>query len=54
MRLVHDLLDIQILDARRRRAGKVDDILLEIRTGQPPRVAAIEIDALTLARRLHP
>jgi sporulation protein YlmC with PRC-barrel domain len=54
VRLVHDLLDMQILDARRRPTGKVDDILLELRAGRPPRVSAIEIGGLTLARRLHP
>lgn len=54
MRLVHDILDTQVLDCQRRPAGKVDDILVELREGRPPRVTAIEIGGLTLARRLHP
>jgi hypothetical protein len=54
LRLVHDLLDTQVLDACERRAGKVDAIVLELRPGRPPRVTAIEIGGLTLARRLHP
>jgi hypothetical protein len=54
VRLVHDVLDAQVLDARRRPAGKVDGIVLELRADRPPRVTGIEIGGLTLARRLHP
>jgi hypothetical protein len=54
VRLVHDVLDTQVLDARERPAGRVDGIVLELRAGHPPRVTAIEIGGLTLARRLHP
>jgi hypothetical protein len=54
VRLVHDLLDTQILDVRERPAGKVDGIVLDLRDSRPPRVIAIEIGGLTLARRLHP
>jgi len=53
VRLVHDLLDMQILDARRRPTGKVDDILLELRVGRPPRVSAIEIGGLMLVCWLY-
>jgi hypothetical protein len=54
VRLVHDLLDTHVLDVRERPAGKVDGIVLDLRDGRPPRVTAIEIGGLTLARRLHP
>ena len=54
MRLVHDVLDAQIRDVRERPTGKVDGIVLELRADRPPRVIAIEIGGLTLARRLHP
>jgi hypothetical protein len=54
VRLVHDVLDTQVLDVRERPAGKVDGIVLDLRDGRPPRVTAIEIGGLTLARRLHP
>jgi len=52
--LVRDLLDAQLLDGDERRLGRVDDVLLEIRDGRPPRVAAMEVGAATLARRINP
>jgi hypothetical protein len=52
--LVRDLLDASLVDRRHRRIGRVDGIILELRPGQPPRVAAMEVGALTLAHRLHP
>jgi hypothetical protein len=54
MRLVHDILDKQLLDRHREKVGRVDGIVLELRDGEPPRVVAVEIGAVTLARRLHP
>ena len=36
------------------RIGKVDGLVLEIAPGKRPRVAAIEVGAVVLARRLHP
>ena len=53
MDLVRDLLDAQLVDKHGRNIGRVDGIVLEIRQGRPPRVAAMEIGAMTLARRLH-
>ena len=53
MDLVRDLLDARLVDRHGRNIGRVDGIVLEIRQGRPPRVAAMEIGAMTLARRLH-
>jgi sporulation protein YlmC with PRC-barrel domain len=52
MRLVCDVLDKQIVDQNGRPIGRVDGLLLTVRDGEPPRVAAIEVGATTLARRL--
>ncbi len=54
MDLVHDLLDEQLVDRNNRAMGKVDGVVLEVERGRPPRVVAIEVGAVTLARRLHP
>jgi hypothetical protein len=54
MDLVSELLDAQLVDADERMLGRVDGIVLELRDGQPPRVLAMEVGALTLARRLNP
>ena len=52
MHLVRDLLDNQVLDARNRRMGKVDGIVLILRKNRPPRVAAIELGMPTLLARI--
>jgi hypothetical protein len=52
--LVRDVLDNQLIDRRKEKMGKVDGLLLELREGKPPRVAAIEVGVITLARRIHP
>ena len=54
MDLVRDLLDAQLVDRQDRQIGRVDGVLLEVPDGEPPRVAAMEVGAITLARRLHP
>ena len=54
MRLVHDVLDKQLLDRHREKMGRVDGIVLGLAEGEPPRVLAIEVGVSTLARRLHP
>ena len=54
MELVHDLLDKQLVDRHRRKMGRIDGIILELRDGAPPRVAWLETGATTLAARLHP
>lgn len=53
MDLARDLLDVQLLDPRQRPIGRVDGVLLEVRPGQPPSVAALEVGALTLLRRVN-
>ena len=54
MDLVRDLLDEKVIDRHGREMGRVDDIALEIRDGAPPRVSAIELGPVVVARRLHP
>jgi len=54
MDLIRDVLDKQLVDRRERRMGKIDGLIVEIEEGKPPRIAAIEQGAATLARRLHP
>jgi hypothetical protein len=49
--LVRDVLDTQVLDRRKRPMGKVDGIALELRPGEPPRIAYLEIDAVVAWRR---
>jgi sporulation protein YlmC with PRC-barrel domain len=52
MHLVRDLLDNQVDDARDRKMGKVDGIILVLRQGKPPKVAAIELGMSTLLCRI--
>jgi sporulation protein YlmC with PRC-barrel domain len=52
--LVHDLLDKNVVDRNGREMGRVDSIVLEVRDGASPRVAAIEIGPAVLAQRIHP
>ena len=54
MNLTRDILDQQVVDRTGQRLGKVDGVILELREGQPPRIAAIEIGPVTLTRRIHP
>ncbi len=49
-----DLLDKLLVDRKQRTCGRVDGILLELRAGRPPRVAAMETGLVTLMRRIHP
>jgi sporulation protein YlmC with PRC-barrel domain len=52
MNLLRDVLDQQVIDCTGGRTGKVDGIVLEIRSGAPPRVACLESGSGILARRL--
>jgi hypothetical protein len=54
MHLVRDLLDNQVRDEKDRPMGKVDGIVLVLRQGRPPRVAAIELGMSTLLGRISP
>ncbi|MBA3670920.1 MAG: hypothetical protein H0W68_02705 [Gemmatimonadaceae bacterium] len=50
--LVHDVLDAQLVDRRCDKIGRVDELLLELRDGRPPRVATIVIGGEARARRV--
>jgi hypothetical protein len=52
--LVRDCLDKPVVDRNGREMGRADSVLLELRPGEAPRVAAIEIGPAVLAGRLHP
>ena len=52
MNLVHDVLDKQVMDRSRINMGRVDGIALELRDGEPPRLAYIELSGETAMRRL--
>ncbi len=54
MHLVRDILDTQLVDREGQGLGRVDGILLRLRDGAPPRFVAMEVGAVTLARRIHP
>ena len=54
MNLIRDVLDKQVLDRRRVKIGKVDGIVMQLRADGPPRITAIEIGGVALARRLGP
>ena len=50
--LVADVLDQQLVDAKKTKLGKIDGLVIVLREGKPPRVAYIECGAPVLARRL--
>ena len=52
--IIRDVLDKQLVDRQQRKMGKVDGLIVELRDGQPPRLAYITVGGTTLARRLHP
>jgi len=54
MDIIRDLLDAQVKDRKGRLIGRVDGIVLDMRAGEAPAVAAIEIGPLTVLRRIHP
>lgn len=54
MDVIRDVLDNQIVDRHQHPMGKVDGIIVELRDGQPPRLAYLETGVTTLAYRLHP
>ena len=51
-RLIADVLDKQIVDAKENKLGKVDGLVIVMREGQPPRLAFIECGTAVVARRL--
>jgi hypothetical protein len=54
MDLARDVLDKQVVDRDETKMGRVDGLVLELRGDGPPRVDAIEMGFVVLARRLHP
>lgn len=54
MDIIRDVLDNQLVDRHQRKIGRVDGIVAELRDGQPPRLAYLEVGFPVLARRLHP
>jgi sporulation protein YlmC with PRC-barrel domain len=52
--LGREVLDQQLVDMNGLNMGKVDGIVLELREGMPPRVAAVLTGGHLFARRLHP
>ncbi|UCI10523.1 hypothetical protein [Mesorhizobium sp. B1-1-8] len=54
MQLLRDILDKQVVDRENVKVGKVDGLVAELRPGKPPRVIAIELGSIALARRLGP
>lgn len=52
--LVRDLMDAQLVDRREQSIGRVDAVIIELRAGRPPRVAAMEVGLLTALRRVSP
>ena len=52
MKLVNDVLDKQLLDREKKKAGRVDGVVIELRDDEPPRVAAIESGFAVAAARV--
>ena len=51
MNLIADVLDEQLVDAKKRQSGRVDGIVLELREGKPPKLAYVEVSPITLLSR---
>ena len=54
MDIGRQMLDQQLVDRNDLAVGKVDDIVLELRDGAAPRIAALLTGGHILAHRLHP
>jgi hypothetical protein len=52
LRLVHDVLDAQLIDRHEEKIGRVDALTLELRDGRPPRVAEIRSGGPARAERI--
>lgn len=52
MHLVHDVLDKMVLDRNKHRLGRVDTLVLQIRSDEPPRVAYMEMGGAAMCSRL--
>jgi sporulation protein YlmC with PRC-barrel domain len=54
MDLVRDVLDKKVVDRNGREVGRVDSIVLTLRKGSAPRVAALDVGPAVLAHRVRP
>jgi hypothetical protein len=52
LHLSHDVIDSQLVDRHKEKIGRVDELLLELEEGKPPRVAMIVIGGRARARRV--
>ena len=52
LQLVHDVLDVQLVDRLGHKIGRVDSLVLALEDGRPPRVATILIGGPERARRV--
>jgi hypothetical protein len=52
LHLAHDVIDSQLVDRHQEKIGRVDELLLELEAGKPPRVATIVISGAARARRV--
>ena len=52
LQLSHDVIDSQLVDRHQEKIGRVDELLLELEEGKPPRVATIVISGAARARRV--
>lgn len=52
LQLSHDVIDAQLVDRHQEKIGRVDELLLELEEGKPPRVAAIVVSGAARARRV--
>ena len=50
--LSHDVIDSQLVDRHQEKIGRIDELLLELEDGKPPRVATIVIGGAARARRV--
>lgn len=52
MHVIRDLLDLQIDDRDEVELGRVDGLVAELRDGAPPRIVAMELGFVPVARRI--
>jgi sporulation protein YlmC with PRC-barrel domain len=52
LHLSHDVIDSQLVDRHQEKIGRVDELLLELEEGKPPRITTIVIGGAARARRV--
>jgi hypothetical protein len=50
--LSRNVIDTQLVDRHQQKIGRIDELLLELEEGKPPRVATIVISGAARARRV--